>query len=86
MKPRLIRLSYFAWLVIPASLYMVYLVAGTPYFIFSYSWIDNGTRNPRVERYYTRCTFYNFSGHPRTIFPTNGKCPWVRFFKNDGGA
>ena len=84
MKPRLIRLSFFVWLVIPAALYLTYLVAGTPYFIVSYSWRNNGTMNPWANRYYTRCTFYSVAGKSRTTHPSNGQCEWVRFFEQNG--
>lgn len=80
-RPRLIKLSYFAWLVVPLGLWLAYDVLGLPHGLWSYSWIDQGQgMDPYAERYYTRCTFIG----PYGVFTERaeyGRCAWVKFFK-----
>ncbi len=85
-KPLLIRASYFAWVIAPVCLVLGYLILGLPHVIWSYAWRDQGQGyDPHAFRYYTRCTFIGPYG-AFTTYPTNGKCGWVRFFKeSDGG-
>jgi len=81
MKIRLFRIIYFIWIIIPAGLYLTYLILGLPHVIWSYSWLDQGQgHDPFAYRYYTRCTFVGSYG-VFTTHPTNGKCPWFQFFK-----
>ena len=42
MKIRLFRIIYFIWIIIPAGLYLTYLILGLPHVIWSYSWLDQG--------------------------------------------
>lgn len=79
------NLRYFIWIIIPASLYLTYLIIGLPHFIWSYSWQDNGTYDPFAERFYTRCTFIGPYGEFTIHHPDNGKCGWIVFRKNQGG-
>ena len=69
------------WLIVPAAIFAIYLLFGTPHMIISYSFLDNGRRHdPWAERHYTSCTFLAFSGQTVTVPARNGKCGWVRFF------
>lgn len=81
-RPRLIKLSYFAWLVVPLGLWLAYDSFGLPHAIWSYSWIDEGQgMDPFAERHYTRCTFigpYGLFTEPAKY----GRCAYVKFFKD----
>lgn len=80
-RPRFIKLSYFALLVVPLGLWFTYDALGLPHGLWSYSWIDQGQgMDPFAERYYTRCTFVGPYGE-FTQAAENGRCPWVKFFK-----
>lgn len=80
MKPRFLRLSYFAWLVVPLTLYGSVLAWGLPHGCWSYSWIDRGQgSNPFAHRYYTRCRYVGPYG-AFDFHPSDGKCPWFRFY------
>lgn len=83
--PRLLRLRYFVWLLVPAGFLMIHLAMGLPHFIWSYSFRDNGTYDPRAQRHYTRCTFIGPYG-AFTTYPGDGNCEWIRLFKRDGSA
>jgi len=84
MKPRLIRLSFFIWVIIPVVLFTVWLAIGLPHAIWSYRFLDNGDRyNLDVPRTYTQCTFWGPYG-VFTVPAHNGRCGYVRFFKENG--
>ena len=69
------------WLIVPAAIFMIYMLVGTPHLIISYSFLDNGRRHdPWAPRHYTSCTFIGFSGQTVTVPAQGGKCGWVRFF------
>ena len=79
-RPRFIKLSYFAWLVVPLGLWLTYGAFGLPHGIWSYSWFDHGQgMDPFAERHYTRCTYIGPLGS-FTGAAENGRCPWVKFF------
>lgn len=81
MKVRLIRASFFWWLIVPITLFGAYQSFGLPHLIWSYQFLDNG--NPYdldVPRTYTRCTFVGPFG-VFTVPASRGKCGLVRFFK-----
>lgn len=81
MSVRFLRLSYFLWVLVPAGLWLVYTSYGLPHIIWSYSWLDEGQGyDPFATRYYTRCTYAGPYGN-RTILPSNGQCPLIRFEK-----
>ena len=81
MKPRLIKLRYFVWLIVPLALWLAYQAFGLPHMIWSYSWIDQGQgMNPLAQRYYTHCRFVGPYGQ-FDFFPSNGRCGWVRLIK-----
>lgn len=83
IKPRLIRLRYFVWLVVPLAVVATTHSYGLPQFRWSYSWIDQGQGyNPHAHRYYTRCTYIGFQG-ATTIYPSHGRCAWVRLHKSE---
>ena len=86
MKPRLIRASYFVWIVVPLALYAVYQAYGLPHFIWSYDWRDDGQGyDPFANRYYLRCTYIGPYGAFTEHFPKNGECDWFQFHKDTGG-
>ena len=79
MRPRFVRASYFAWAIVPAAIYAGYQVYGLPHAIWTYDFY--GSRSDWARRTYTRCTFVGPYGE-FTTYPTDGKCPWVAFFKS----
>lgn len=84
MMRGLIRLSYFIWLIVPATIYCAYLILGTPHFIWEYRFRDNGSPyDPFLERYYTSCTFWGPTGM-HDVPASNGRCGYVAFFKEEG--
>ncbi len=80
MNPvRLIRPSFFIWIILPAALYLTYRAIGLPHVIFSYDWRDDGQGySPFAERYYTRCTYVVPYGSC-TDGATGGVCGWIQF-------
>ena len=83
MKPRFIKFSYFIWLVVPVSLWLIYQAFGLPHAIWSYSWIDEGQgHDVFAHRTYTSCLFIGPYGEFERP-AENGKCGWVRFFKKE---
>ncbi len=81
MSVPFIRPGYFIWIFIPAGLWLAYTIFGMPHMIWSYSWRDDGQGyDPHATRYYTRCTYIGSYG-PITIWPHDGKCPFLRFKK-----
>ncbi|MCB1471020.1 MAG: hypothetical protein KDK08_28530 [Rhizobiaceae bacterium] len=81
MKPRLLRLSYFVWVLAPMAMFGIYQLYGLPHAIWTYEF--QGTHADWSSRWYTRCTFIGPYGE-FTTFPVNGKCGWVAFFKEKG--
>jgi len=82
MKVRFLRVSYFAWILLPAALFLAYLLFGLPHMIWSYDWLDQGhSYGDFKNRHYTRCTFIGPYG-AFTTYPTNGKCGWVLLRKS----
>lgn len=78
MKPRILRFSYFAWVLVPAAIYAAFLLYGLPHFIWEYDYY--GSRSDWTKRTYTRCTFWGPYGQ-FTTYPTDGYCPWLAFFR-----
>ncbi len=77
-------LSLFLWLIGAAALYGIYVTYGLPHGIWSYRFLDNGDQyNPLAERHYTSCTFVGPYG-AFTVDAENGRCGWVRMFKEQG--
>lgn len=77
-------LSLFLWIAGAALVYGLCAVHGLPHLIWSYEFRDNGDpHNPYAERYYTACTFLGPHGAFR-VPASNGRCGWVRFFKDQG--
>ena len=76
--------TMFLWLGGAAVLYGIYASYGLPHAIFSYTFLNNGDRNnPVAERYYTSCVFVGPYG-AFTVDAENGRCGWVRLFKERG--
>lgn len=83
MKPRFLKVSYLAWVIVPLGIWFTYQHVGLPHAIWSYSWIDHGQgADPLAERYYTRCRF--IGPHGQFDFPAqDGRCGWVQFLKEE---
>ncbi len=82
MKPRFLKLSYFAWVIVPASMF-TYQEIGLPHVIGSYAWFDEGQgMDPFAQRHYTRCRFIGPYGHFE-LPAQHGRCGWVRFIKRE---
>lgn len=81
-KPRLIRLSFFVWLVVPALMFGTYQMYGLPHVIWSYDWRATGPNSfaDFSKRHYTRCTYLGWDGLV-TDYPSDGTCGWLRFAK-----
>ncbi len=87
MKLRLLRASFFIWLIVPVAVYLAYLTFGLPHMIWSYEYRQVGrasSANPFAGRYYTRCTFIGpYGSFSRSA--SNGKCGLISFFKKEAG-
>lgn len=77
-KPRLLRPSYFVWLIVPIGLYAASQVFGKPHMRWTYRYTDFSGYT--ADRYYTQCTYLGLDG-AITIHPSNGACAFVRLFK-----
>lgn len=75
-RSALLWLSFFLWVPLLAIAFLLPSF-GSPAVVTSYTWRDNGTYDPHVPRYYTRCTYRSLSEW-NTIYPTNGRCPFFR--------
>ncbi len=86
-KPRLLQASYFVWIIVPAILFGIYQLYGLPHMLLTYSWQDNGLgySGPISARQFTRCSYVGPSGW-KTIYPANGSCGLIRFFKTSGSG
>lgn len=85
MKPRLIRPSFFVWMIAPLVAFGLYIVAGLPHVIWSYTFRDDGQGNdPFAARHYISCTFIGPYG-AFEVAAKNGKCGWVQFFTSSQG-
>lgn len=81
MKPRLIRLSYFIWLIIPAAAWGIYALYGLPHMLWSYRWVGPDSAVYFDERHKTECHFIGPYG-AFTVRAHQGSCGWVvRLFK-----
>ena len=82
-KSRFFRWQYFLWMPVLLVLVLAWRVFGSPYFIWSYSWVDSGQGySPYADRHYTRCNYLKITdvSVSHTVhFPRNGKCAWVIF-------
>lgn len=87
MKVYLVRPIYFAWVIVPVTIYLGYLAFGLPHMIWSYEWrYTRQSQNPYANRYYTRCTFIGPYGAFTIFHPKGGNCGWIKFYKNNGGS
>lgn len=81
MTPRLVRASFFIWIIVPVVLFGAYQAFGLPHMIWSYTYRDDGQGyNPLAFRHYYSCTFIGPFGEFKQP-ARDGKCGWVRFFK-----
>lgn len=85
MKPvRLIRPVYFLWVIVPVTLYALFLIVGAPHMLISYSWRDDGQGfDPLAYRYYIRCTYHGPYGPITIHWPPRGECNWF-LFRHEG--
>lgn len=82
MKARLIRPSYFLWVVVPLTLWLAYLSFGLPHVLWRYEW--RGVSSASFEeRWKTQCWFIGPYGELSE--PAHeGSCGWwIQFFKNE---
>ena len=83
MKPRFLKPGYLVWIIVPAGLWLTYILIGLPHVIWSYSWIDQGQgADPFAYRYYTECRFVGPYGQFERP-AKDGRCAWLRFFKEE---
>lgn len=79
IKPRLFRLGYFYWALVPIAIAIAHQTMGEPHFRWSYSWLDQGQGyDPYAARHYTQCNYAGFR-HSFTLRPMNGQCPLLMF-------
>ncbi len=71
--------ALFLWILVPLGLWLVVAQFGTPHGIVSYRYIGSAYR-PVSERRYTQCSYLGWIGVV-TVPATDGRCPWVRLFK-----
>ncbi len=75
--------ALFLWLTLPIAGYAAYASEGLPHMILSYSFKNNGDPyDPFKDRYYTSCTYWGAYGFITVPAPF-GRCPLVRFFKEE---
>ncbi len=79
-KPRLLRPSFFVWLIVPALMLGTYQLYGLPHVIWSYDWRAMGPNSfaDFSKRHYTRCSYLGPTGLI-IDHPNDGKCSWLRF-------
>ena len=84
MKTSFYRLSYLAWLVVPALGWLIVQTYGLPHILWSYQW--RGSPNaPFEERWKTRCQYIGPYGE-FSVVARNGSCGWwVRLFSKQEG-
>ncbi len=82
MNRYFVKPTYFVWIIVPVIIWAVYHSIGLPHFIWSYKWLNNGTYDPRAERYYTSCSFIGAYGEFEISNPANGYCDWFIFRTN----
>lgn len=77
----MMRPAFFIWIIAPIALYLVYAAWGLPHIAFNYKFRNDGQgQDPFVNRWYLSCTYEGSYG--TFIYrPTDGKCPWFRFYK-----
>lgn len=70
--------SLFVWILVPAAIWAVFVIWGSPHIALSWRFLDNGDRwNPRAQRDYIDCTYYGALG-AITKSAEQGTCPWIR--------
>ena len=68
-------------MIVPASVWLIILIWGTPHVVWLYSFHDNGDPyNPLAERRYISCVYWGWLGHIQ-VPAVDETCPWVRFLK-----
>ena len=87
MNVRLLRASYFIWVIVVLAGYMAYLGLGLPHILWSYDWRDSGQGyDPYAERFYTCCRYIGPYGVFTVHFPKDGQCDWLQFHKQPGDS
>jgi len=84
----LLRLSFFAWVLVPAVLFAAYLWLGLPHVLWRYQF--TGSYSDLASRTYHQCTWWGPFGR-ETEPALNGTCAFIRFFHaerlpSDGAA
>ena len=83
-KVRLIRPSYFVWVIVPVIAWLAAAIIGLPHVIWSYDWREVEGRAASV-RHYTRCTYIGPFGVV-TVYPQDGHCGLVHFARSSEAA
>ncbi len=81
MTPRVLRLRYFVWLIVPIGILAGHLHYGAPHLAFSYTYVKTGYgRDTHDKRIYLRCIYIGPYG---TFYakPDHRGCGRIRFFK-----
>jgi hypothetical protein len=82
MKPRLIRPSYFVWLIVPIATFAFIQAWGLPHVIWNYTYRGDASR-PSFR--YIACSYVGPSGE-FWLSANNGECSWIRFRKTVGSS
>ncbi|WP_316861065.1 hypothetical protein [uncultured Cohaesibacter sp.] len=81
MKKHAHLLTYFVWVIVPITAWIIYTLYGLPHILLSYRWVGSDAATYYDERYKTECRFIGpYGGF--TIKAHEGSCGWVvRLFK-----
>ena len=80
---RFSALRYFIWIIGPVLIYGGYLAWGLPHIAFNYTFRNDGQGyDPYAHRWYLECEYIGSYGS-HMYYPTDGKCPWFRFYKSE---
>lgn len=74
-------LRFFVWTLVPFAAVLIYLWAGMPHVLFSYTWRDDGQgSDPFAKRHYISCTHIGPFGEI-TLHAWDGRCRFIHFWK-----
>ena len=82
MKPRIFRLSYFVWLIIPISIYGIYQTIGSPHVFWNYQYVGTQRANSFS---YTACSYIGPTGEFWSS-ADGGDCSPIKFRKSTRGS
>lgn len=76
------RPSFLVWVIVPAVLFVAYLIFGLPHMVWSYRF--TGSYADLANRTYHRCTYIGPYG-VITRPAQQGSCSFIRFFHQSEG-